>query len=407
MRLRSFLRALSSFSKQFDLDRPSQFNAKRLAIEELETRSVPTAGLVAAYNFDQGSGSVLTDVSGNNNNGTITNAPWVTNGKFGGALSFSGALNSLVSIPNSSSLQLTTGMTLEAWVDPKSLKSPDAGWSAAIAKEHQDPTNNISYALYAANGTSTGPGSHILRGSADFGSVSGSTLTLNQWTFLAATYDGSTMKVYVNGNLVASRVIGGNITSTTNPLRIGGDSSGEMFTGLIDNVRIYNGALTQSSIQTDMVTAVGGQSQTSAPTVKSVAPTNGATQVATNASIAVTFTGTLDATTVNTSSVQLLTASNAVIPASVTFNATTDTATLTPSSALANSTTYTVMVHGGSSGSVVKNTSGNPLAANFSASFTTAAALQASITGLPTSSNSGVAVTATAQATGGAAGQDT
>ncbi len=74
-------------------------------------------GLVAAYAFDEGSGTTVTDASGNGNNGTITNATWSTSGKYGDALSFNGT-NALVTIPNSASLQLSSGMTLEAWVNP-------------------------------------------------------------------------------------------------------------------------------------------------------------------------------------------------------------------------------------------------------------------------------------------------
>ena len=125
----------------------------RVSLEWLEEKTLLSTGLVAAYNFDAGSGTVLADVSGNGNNGTITNATWSTAGKYGGALSFTGKLNSRVTVPNSSSLDLTTSMTLEAWVDPSSLSSPDQGWSSAISKEHENSSNDISYALYAAEGT--------------------------------------------------------------------------------------------------------------------------------------------------------------------------------------------------------------------------------------------------------------
>jgi len=99
-----------------------------LVLEELEIRAVPA--LVAAYNFDQGSGNILTDVSGNGNHGTISNASWVSTGKFGGALSFNGT-NSLVTIPDAPSLHLTTGMTLEAWVKPTAVTS---AWRDVIYK---------------------------------------------------------------------------------------------------------------------------------------------------------------------------------------------------------------------------------------------------------------------------------
>ena len=69
------------------------------------------SGLVAAYGFNEGSGTVVTDLSGNGNNGTITTATWSASGKFGSALSFNGT-NSWVTVTDSASLDLTSGMTL-------------------------------------------------------------------------------------------------------------------------------------------------------------------------------------------------------------------------------------------------------------------------------------------------------
>src|SRR5262249_38451327 len=134
---------------------------------------------------------------------------------------------------------------------------PDSGWCAVVAKEHRNSSNDIAYALYAANGTGTPAAGHILVGT-DRGAQGTSVLPLNTWSFLTATYNGSTLIVYVNGVQVGSRSVSGNIVSTTDPLRIGGDWSGEMFTGLIDNVRIYNRALSLTEIQTDMNAPIGG-----------------------------------------------------------------------------------------------------------------------------------------------------
>src|SRR5215210_615779 len=75
----------------------------------------PRAGLVAAYSFDAGSGSTVADVSGQGNTGSISGATWTTTAKTGSALSFDG-VNDLVSIADSAALDLTIGMTLEAWV---------------------------------------------------------------------------------------------------------------------------------------------------------------------------------------------------------------------------------------------------------------------------------------------------
>ena len=100
-----------------------------------------TPGLVAAYNFNEGSGSAVADASGNGNTGTISGATWTTGGRFGGALSFNGS-TSWVTVNDAASLHLTTGVTLEAWVKISAL----AGWEAAIIKE---TPGGLSYAVYA------------------------------------------------------------------------------------------------------------------------------------------------------------------------------------------------------------------------------------------------------------------
>jgi hypothetical protein len=82
-------------------------------------------------------------------------------------------------------------------------------------------------------------------------------LAVNTWSYLTETYDGSTLRLYVNGALVASTAHTGAIASSTNPLQIGGDSIyGQYFAGLIDEVRVYNTALTAAQIQSDQATAI-------------------------------------------------------------------------------------------------------------------------------------------------------
>jgi chitodextrinase len=85
---------------------------------------------------------------------------------------------------------------------------------------------------------------------------------------LAATYDGATMRLYVNGVQVASRAQTGAIATSTNSLQIGGDTIyGQYFTGRIDEVRIYNRGLSAAEIQNDMNTALSpGPPDTQPPT---------------------------------------------------------------------------------------------------------------------------------------------
>ena len=109
----------------------------------------PVTGLVAAYGFDAGSGTTAADQSGNGNTGTLANATWAGagSGKFGNALSFNGT-NATVNIPHSASLNLTTGMTLEAWVRPTALAGGD--WNTVIFKERP---GYYGWGIYANTGS--------------------------------------------------------------------------------------------------------------------------------------------------------------------------------------------------------------------------------------------------------------
>ena len=93
------------------------------------TQAAPS-GLVAAYAFDEGSGTSVSDSSGNGNTGTVSGATWVSSGKFGKALSFNGS-SALVSVPDAASLHFGSALTLEAWVNPSAVSS---AWRDVIYK---------------------------------------------------------------------------------------------------------------------------------------------------------------------------------------------------------------------------------------------------------------------------------
>src|SRR5262245_54326299 len=104
---------------------------------------VPIPGLIAAYSFNEGSGTVVLDSSGNSNTGVISGASWINQGRFGKALSFDG-VNDLVTINDTPSLHLTTGMTIEAWIYP----TTSSGVRDVLMKEG---ANVDIYNLYARN----------------------------------------------------------------------------------------------------------------------------------------------------------------------------------------------------------------------------------------------------------------
>jgi len=207
-------------------------------------------GLVAAYGFEEISGVTVADASGKGNHGIIKEAVSITTGHSGNALKFDG-VNDWVTVNDSVSLDLTTGMTLEAWVYP--TVSMINMWKTVMMKEQ--PGQQV-YTLYA-NTRSNQPALDPYINGSERLLPGGSLLTHNQWWHLVGTYDGNNEILYINGQQVAKRAQSGSILTSTGALRIGGDSIwGEYFNGYIDEVRIYNRALTPAEVSYNMVTAV-------------------------------------------------------------------------------------------------------------------------------------------------------
>src|SRR5258705_89543 len=207
-----------------------------------------TAGLVGAYSFNEGTGTTVADLSGGGHTGTVSGTTWAATGKYGGALSFDGT-SALVTIPDAASLHLTTAMSLKAWINPA---APNSWWADVIYKGSDNyylMATSSNASSPAAGGTFAGSGTDV------FGTA---VVPVNTWTYLAATYDSATLRLYVNGVQVSSVARTGSLATSTNPLQIGGDSIfGQYFRGLIDEVRVYNGALTATQVQSDMATAIG------------------------------------------------------------------------------------------------------------------------------------------------------
>ena len=218
------------------------------------TSSGGTSGLALAYSFDNIFGSVALDYSGNSHYGVISNAAKINNGRFGTALSFNGT-NAWVTLGNNASLALNTGMTLEAWVYPTAAMS---GLETVVMKEKLATATSAGTATYllAANNSANQPMSAVWNGSE--ATANGNTqIPPNQWTHLASTYNGQYQNLYVNGVLVETLPQTGPIATSTGALRIGGNSIwGGYFQGYIDEVRIYNKALSNAQIISDSNTPI-------------------------------------------------------------------------------------------------------------------------------------------------------
>lgn len=214
------------------------------------------ANLIAYWGFNEGAGTVVQDGSGNNNAGTISGATWSTRGRFGSALNFQNG-TAHVTIPNTPALgQLTNRLTLAAWVFPTSSANP----YATIIQRNNAAHTFFNFLLYARWPYSSGGPAFRINWNNDTAINTGEsvrssiTLPLFQWSHVAATYDGVTLQIYINGALRGSTsLLNGTIPASSQPIWIGAnDLNGNPFRGRIDEVRIYNRALSQNEIQSIM-----------------------------------------------------------------------------------------------------------------------------------------------------------
>jgi len=118
---------------------------------------------------------------------------------------------------------------------------------------------NNNYFLMATSSLGGRPAGGGIFGGSNVSTSPTNALPVNTWTHLATTYDGAVLRFYVNGIQVSSIAQTGNITTSSNPLEFGGDSIfGQYFQGTIDEVRVYNVALTPTQILADMNSPTGG-----------------------------------------------------------------------------------------------------------------------------------------------------
>ena len=154
----------------------------------------PPTGLVAAFGFEEGSGSSVADASGRGNGGSVSGASWSTAGKFGKALSFDG-VNDWVTVADSASLDLSSSaMTLEAWVRPTGVAR---SWQTVLMKE---APSTFAYSLYAT-GSDGASANGWWR---DRQVEAPSSLAAGVWSHLAVTAGGGTARLFVNGTQVAT-----------------------------------------------------------------------------------------------------------------------------------------------------------------------------------------------------------
>ena len=210
----------------------------------------PDPGLVGLWHFD----TDANDSTANHNDGTLMGNAYLTTGYFGNAVSLDGS-GDYVTVADSASLDISGAITVEAWVNVSSYTS---GKVYTIAGKWNDMDGNYRACLLALSTKENGsplPKFYISSNGTNFDSaVSPDSLSSGTWYHLAGTFDGDVLKIYVDGVEKGSKdTTLTSIVLNNQPLLIGGDRAGGAegngyFNGLIDEVRIWDEALTADQI---------------------------------------------------------------------------------------------------------------------------------------------------------------
>lgn len=197
--------------------------------------------------FDEGFGNKTYDNSPNHNDGMLGDGictpgtgscpNWVSDCVSGSCLHFDG-VNDYVVIPYSDSLNMTGNMSIIAWVKLGSLPCGGCSWKGIVLKDKS--SGNWPWGLQID--TCTPPGFMFTMNDTWAGYCQNTASSTGIWYYLVGSYDGISIKLYINGNLKDTKTFSQVVITNTLGVKIGlGDS---YFNGTIDEVRIYNKALT-------------------------------------------------------------------------------------------------------------------------------------------------------------------
>ncbi|MDO8469698.1 MAG: DUF2341 domain-containing protein [bacterium] len=195
---------------------------------------------VLVHHHEEQNAATTTDSTSKGNNGTSTGTgipTATTTGKINGTIDFDGTTD-LIDVQDSNSLDLTTNVTLSAWVNPTTLANTVMRVAGKIHTSCSSPYD--AYSLGKTDATNNWTFDVGIDGTR-YRIASPATITTNAWTYLTGVYDGVNMRIYENGVLSNSVGQAGNIGINTAPFRIGRDSCGgsaAYFPGRIDEIRL-------------------------------------------------------------------------------------------------------------------------------------------------------------------------
>ena len=202
--------------------------------------------LILYFSFDELDGDMVTDISQYGNDGTISGAPELVDGKFGKALKLNGQ-DDWVTVPHADILTVDESVTVMAWINAERHQGPNAQrWQGIVAKGN----GPRSYSFYTEF-----PSECLHLSAGGSGSVCEGTVELNEWQHVVAHIEDGTHRYWLNGEAVGE-FTGQNPlpgTADTDDVLVGKThESNREFLGLIDEVRIWNRALSEDEVLAEM-----------------------------------------------------------------------------------------------------------------------------------------------------------
>lgn len=208
---------------------------------------------VGYWKMDDGSGDTVTDSSGNNNHGTLMpDSPvWTSDGVINGALDFDG-VDDYVEVGDDPSLDITDEITLMAWVYPENWDNTYENGILTKAGDEDYGVWNLHYKWEEIAHSGFRFEAKIDGNTENIFEITPSE-DLNTWYHVAGVYDGSEMKLFINGQKVNSKEVNGPISTNDQPLRFGKqfwwNNIYSMWNGSMDEIKIYDYALSDAEIE--------------------------------------------------------------------------------------------------------------------------------------------------------------
>lgn len=202
------------------------------------------AGLIAAWDFDETTGSLVRDVTGHGHDGQISGGGAVRRvpGVRGHALAFPGDKSAYVACENPGSLNLRDALTIEAWI-----QRTDSGsfWDGLICNGGSKQGFQLFYCERSQSLVC-----YINTDEQGYGAINGGYVPLDEWMHVAMTFDATsqTIQLFQNGRATASQRWKGRLTDFPAELFLGRSLGFQAFRGMMDEVKIYSRALTPKEI---------------------------------------------------------------------------------------------------------------------------------------------------------------